>query len=839
MAKEKETKYQQPVRDLSYWFSDQSFVPSSWKESTLWFAQSLFFAKLNSQPLVDPRRVAEYRKVNRMEINRQTYIDMIDPVTPMGGGGTAEFFASDFKANPINIHLDNILRARLDKIGETDTLEVNEIDKFAKSQRQIEKDKSIYQREFRRLINSINKDIGLPPIKENESPYDYAKALNGDDTKKKVDSISMLMDQIKTRIVDDKDWAIYERYVYKGDIERAFEMGIKHYMINQNKWRVKSELFIDDIRNFNSFCGRAYTDQTTGRLNIEYFSPETLFTNPFIEKNGEDILYWFRERDITFGDFVRQFGTTLTDEQLKEVFEINKIQGASHSQTWSQSSSKRRNSALIRVGYYAVLTQEDSKFSEEYVQNNIPTYIQKPLSWEPDTESNTQKRKIYNVWYSCYYIPPPGQTLNSSNIQASWQWQSQYIFNIEKDMDMYRYGTDMRYAKSQLVCWKDLRPSFTDVEQAYMPKIHTTWHKFQNCLVQDTTAIGLDYDLIGGLLNAVDEGNKINPDKPDSGTGGNGQDAAMAAWRSLKQGGIALLKFRDKNGQIVVPDPSKLFVMINSGHLEKAEKYLEIILNLYNQMVMSLAQSDVTQGITPKPRTPVEGIQAALEASDNGIWFIEKPVREMTIMFAERFVQHILCMVKEKKKYGAEQRWNEFADVIGLAQALMLEGIEDMEPEQIGLTVSLENTESTRQYIFNLANQMATNSQVSWESAGLVIDTLKYGSYKYAYALLMLAKNEQDRKNQEQEELLHQRQLELGQQQLQIAQTLEAAKAQGKNENIQTKGNVDAALDQQINQGKYQSQAALVQQRHDNKLESDQQKSTLKKEENTPSPIDI
>src|SRR5262249_54910827 len=146
---------------------------------------------------------------------------------------------------------------------------------------------------------------------------------------------------------------------------------------------------------------------------------------------------------------------------------------------------------------------------------------------------------------------------------------SQYIFNIKKNMDMYRYGVDLRYAKSELVIWMDDRPSFTDIEQAFMPKIHTTWHKFQNCLVQDTSALAIDYDLIGGLLNAVDEANKNNLDSPEKPTGGNGVDAGMQAWRSLKQGGMGFLKFRDKNGNVIVQDPTKLFVPINTGHLEK------------------------------------------------------------------------------------------------------------------------------------------------------------------------------------------------------------------------------------------------------------------------------
>ncbi len=433
MATTKVTATNQPVKDISVWYSDLAFVPESYKESQLWMAQMLFFAKLNSQPLVDAKRVAGYRKAARLEIDEGIYRNVVDPITPGNRGGTAEYFASDFKANPIYIHTENILRAKLDKIAQVNNIQVNEIDKFSKSQRQKDKDKTIHLRQFRKLINEINKEVGLPPITESESPYDYAKQLSGEDTGQKVDQISRLMEEIRMKVVEDKDWALYDRYVYKGDIERAFELGIRHYLINQNKWNIKSEFFIDDIKNFNAACGRWTIDQTTGRGLVYYTSPENLYTNTFYQKDGSDIMYWFEESDIPFSDFVRQFGTTLTDEQLKEVFELNKYSGAAHQMNWTNTATKRRDTSKIRVGYFSVLTQEDNNFSESYVDGNRqPSWERKPLSWKPEKDSDVQKRKIYNVWYSCYYIPPPGDVL-TRNASASWQWQSQFIFNIKKN----------------------------------------------------------------------------------------------------------------------------------------------------------------------------------------------------------------------------------------------------------------------------------------------------------------------------------------------------------------------------------------------------------------------
>lgn len=820
--KSKANQSKQPVTDLSYWASDLAFVPEDWKESRTWAAQKLFNLKLNCAPLVATDRVVNYRKLGRLDLDRQTYVNMVDPPTPSGLGGKADYFAADFKANPINIHLDNIVRAKMDKIGVVNKLQVNEIDKFAKSQRQLDKDKVIHQRVFRDIISYAIKELGgvLPPLSRSETAEEYITKLEGKNPSRGTDEVSRIIDQIKLKVKDDKTYALYERYAYKGEVERSFEMWMEHDLINQNKWRNVSQFFNDDLKNFNAAVGRCYTDETSGRQIVEYIEPNSFFTNPFTQEDGGDITDCFHEKNITFADFVKQFGTTLTNEQLKEVFLLNKVSSASgfgHNVDWTDQPTTQRNNARIRIGFASVLTQE-TKFSNEYVKNRTPEYTPNVDTWTPDKESAEQKQKIYNVWYSFYYVPPPTTTLNGTNSQASWNWQSRYIFNIKKNIDMYRYGIDYRYAKPDYVVWRDLRPSFTDIAQAYMPKIHNMWHKFQNSIIQDTTALAIDVDLITGLLNAVDEANNKDPENLAKGsTGGNGVDAGMEAWRSLKQGGMGFVKFRDKNGELLVPDPSKLFVPINTGHLEKAEKYLEMMLQLYEQLKIALAQSDVSEGQQGKPRTVTAAIEASLEASNNAMFFLEKPARELLIMFGERSVQWQLNMIKEKKKYGYEQRWNNYVEVVGLAQALMVEGLEDMNAEDIGLTISLEDTTQMREWIFQLANEMVKNKELSIDALALVVEVSKT-NYKFAMALLLLSAEEKSEENAQIADMQFQQQMKLKQMDLQTAQALVGAKSQGQQQAIDLQGQIDAKLAELSNQLKFQSQSQLKQQTTESRI---------------------
>ncbi len=811
MAKEKI-----PIRDLTLWESSLEFFPVDYKNAT-WISQYLFFHKNNSAQFLEPKRYATYMALERLHINTQEYINMVDPPTPMGGGGTAEYFAADFKEIPISQHLDNILRAKLDRIGDENQLQVNEIDKYAKGQRQREKDRILYQQEFRSLINEVNKDLNLPPIKDSESPYNYVRSLSGNSDSS--DVTENLIDYIRAQVNDSQDMALFMSYVYKGDIEKAFELGIQHYLINLNKWSVKCQFFNMDLKNFNKCCGQIYTDALSGRQTLDYINPTILYTNPFASMNGEDITRWNFEKNISFADFVRRFGMTLTNEQLQAVFELNKNQGGSHGMSWNQASGVRGAEANIRIGFMSCLTQDAEKFSEEYASGKIPAWQRKPLSWLPSKHTPTKyksdlKQKIYNVWYSCYYIPPPSSRL-SRNSQTDWAWQSQFIFDLRKDIDMYRFGVDLRYAKSTLVLWQDPRPSFTDIKEAYMPKIRTAWHNFQNCLINNIDAVGLSDDFIGAILNSADEADKISLEMPNKPVGGNGQDPKLTAMRMLKQGGMAFLKMTDRQGKPLV-DPSKFVVPVKNGMMEKAEQYLNIILQLYNLMTMSLAQNNLSEGQDPEPRTAVAGIQASLAAAEQGIWFVEKGSREFLVQCGERTIQWMLYIIKEHKRYKLDERWSELQSVLGLGNAMALESVEDYNPEEIGLTVTLEDVRAKKQFYSELAVQMLRDGKIEESDLELITSTIE-SNYKYGSTLLTIAakkakKEAADKMELEQQYIMQQKEADL-----KIAQALKQQDVQGKNENIMTEGKVKAMINDLLNKGKHASQAALMEQRGANK----------------------
>jgi len=302
----------QPVSDKSLFYTDLAYTLPGLKEKAIWMAQSIFYMKRNSIPFVDGKKLEEYRGFDRLEIDENLYRQMVDPPSPMDDkNGRAEFFSADFKAYPIDNHLNNIVRGVIEKLP--NLLRTKVIDPIAKRQEQKDKEKIIYADLYRRIINAFAEAVGLPKIGDTQDPYAYIDNLANKDFDKLADTIGDPIQQIQNRIKSDDELRLYFQYVYRNGIELAFDMAIQHYLIEQNKYNIRQELFINDFMHVNAYCGRVYIDLLTGRPVVEYIDPASLYTSPFFERNGDDMVYWFYEKNVSIPDFERMLGAQLTN----------------------------------------------------------------------------------------------------------------------------------------------------------------------------------------------------------------------------------------------------------------------------------------------------------------------------------------------------------------------------------------------------------------------------------------------------------------------------------------------------------------------------------------------
>lgn len=811
MAKSKTAPKNIPINNAQQiWFSDLNNIPAE-NKNELWAAMALYYMKKNSRLFLDPVRAAAYRSTDSLQLEERIYKEMVDPTTPMGGGGQASYFSADWKANPSYLKLKSIVKAKLSKSGKQ--LEVNMTDKYAKTRKMEHNYTILYRDLFRNIINEYAPMVGLPPISKEQDPFKWVKnTFQNEEAKGQptTDLVDNYIDLIKNQITDSKDLAMYNEMIYKGDYEKAFELGMQYYLFSLNKYKDRYESdFIDDVMHFNKACGEWYTDEITGRPVVERFVGEKLWVSNFKRKDGEDLLFYFTEYDITFADFAKTMGRNMTEQQLKKVFDYQKAQGStSGMMTWANdlaTPNSARDNSMIRIGRAGILSQDISVYMGD-VEGMRPM----PVTWKPMEGDGKKIEKYYNVWYSFYYVPPTTNSINNSD----FAWQSQYIFDIKKNQDQQRYGEDGRYSKPPLVIYDNSnQASFTDITQYYMPKIHFASHKFQNCLVNDLDAVALADDFIGGLLGAVDESNKINPGNPNEATGGNGRDAMMEQWKMIQQGGKGFLKMTDKHGQLII-DPSKLVIPIKNGYLDKAEKYLAVIAIQYDEMVRVLGQSNASTGETIKPRTPVAAIQESLKSSEDSVFDIQKTYEAFLKIYGERMIQYIIQIAQEATK-GYTKRWEEFLDNVGYANGLAIEGMADVPPESVGLTVEYTDTEAKKQFLMDLATEYVKGGMLDETFLDLL---LSVDNWKMGFTLFRIGVKQRKKEAQEEAAIQQQYIMQQKQMDLQIAQVLAGAKTDGKLAEIQKQAEMQNMINQALNDAKYKTQSALKSETTNNRI---------------------
>ena len=832
MAKTKKLKKEDlPISDRTNFFSDISFIPPEDKNE-VWAAQIIYFAKKNARLFLDQKRAREYRKTDLLEIDKNEINQMFDPITPEGGGGEAKYVSADRKANPIYIHLLNNMRADIQRMGKQ--IEANFTDKYSKTRKMRDSYKALYSRQVRAIINDFCKELGIPQISESQDPYKWIKNFSehqekgGDGKEMGNDVVSKFSDLIKNKIESNEDLMLYNEMVYKGDYEQAIEKGIDYYMFKLNRWddRHADDIF-DDIRHFNKACLEWYTDRITGRPVIERFDPALLWVSPFKLKDGEDIQYYFTEYDITFADFIKTVGFGLKPEKLKEVFLWNKSQGSCHGTSWIENierPNRTRDNALIRLGRCAVLSQ-DYKVFIDGVDASWPQYDKESMTWgkyKANEYEIDREQLNYNVWRTFYYIPPTAAQLSN----ADYAWQANFIFNIQVNQDQFRTGEDGRFSKCPLVIYDNgKQASTTDIVQAFMGKINFAWQSYQNCLVNDIDATILSDEFMGGLLSAVDEENAINPGEGREPTGGNESAAAKEQWKMIKQAGKGFIKMVDKQGKALM-DPSKLVLVYKNGYLERADKWAGQIVYLYSQLTTALGNDQNAS----KPRVATAGIQEAVKGSENSRWFMQKGFEFIIKATAERFVRYILMCGQEAKELHAPDRYEEFKNILGVTDGLLIEGLEDVPPESVGLSINYVDNSGKKEFVMELAKNYIAQGKLDDDILYLIMGS---DNWKSSFCLMRMSLTKKKKEAAAQAELQHQQIMEQKDADLKIAMALNKSKADGKNSNIMTQGKVQAMLDEQLNKLKAETMSESKDQISNNKQKENDQKAKLQRQGET------
>jgi len=788
------------------------YIPIEQKDK-LWAAQVLYFNKTVSYKLVDSETIAKFRDKDKGKIDKQALIDIIDPKMPDGTGGTADYFSADWKGNPIYLHLRRIQKAKLDQLPISH--QVRAADEYAQTTRQKENSKMLGRKMFIEFVNSINKELGIPQLRPDEDPFKYAEKLAAGQgaasqtgSKKgmvqNADRTTSIIDSIKASIDDNEGISLYNTYIHKDGAEIAIELGIEYYLTT-NKFQILREQILSDLINFNRYAFRWYTSKTTGEPVIEVLDLNDVKVSKFKKLDGSDHTHWYIEYNITFGDFVRMFGANRSEQELRDIFELNRHNGygsTGHGLQWDRCSSLQRDGALIRIGYTEWETQNMEVYGEGYFRGNF-RYNKMDSKWIPPKESpytdSKREERHYNCWYKMYYIPIHG--MGSSDVAStSFEDQAKYIYDFGPLQDQVRDGEDKQYSKSSLILWKSEEPSWAEIEDRFMGKIDLLWQQFQNDLANAMPhGQWFNEEIITESLQLLDEGQR------------EGKDNITEVIRKLKQTGYGWGKMFTKDGKPIPP-----FTEIKTGHLASAMERLTMIFQIYQLLMQCLGKNDISSGQAPKPRQALGGIEKALEASDDSTYYIQKAFIDGYTELGKRMLYYFKEIVAEKNS----RRLQEFRDIVGMAQSYALEAIDGIPLRNLGLTVDMANTQEANAFL----NQFALEASTAPNGLMDPVDALELtfiNNVKYKYAILRLKAKQRRKQMMEERENERNYQMQLLNAQNQIEQNKLQTTFQNQLKVMEVENRLDAKLLEFETRLKTMSQLEQKDKIKDNRIEQE------------------
>jgi type II secretory pathway component PulJ len=785
-----------------------------------WAAQVLFFNKTVGKHLVNPDEAKFFRDLEVGKINVADYKKIIEPVLPDGTGGEAEYFKSNWDANPIFIHLQNIQDAELKKIPINIVCKAS--DEFSMQEQQKENARIIGMKQMRNFINEMNANFGFRKLKEDEDPFEFINQMEqmaSSPQSPTQEQISTIVGSIKTSIETNDELALYNEYIYKNGAEIGIEMAIKEYMQVINRWSAISAKIIPDIQNFNTHCIEQYTTLTTGEPKLSWLDPSKVIISDFQMNDLSDHTFWLTEFDMSFGEFVRRFGANLTPKQLEQIFIKNRsFHGIQES--YDRLTVFQRNAAKVRVGYMEFETQNMDVYTK-YIYEGNERFKKLPPEEHDYAPSRLGKKKYnaervekhYNVWYKLYYTPLDTTGYNSQNV--SFKDQAELIFEFDLLQDQQREkGDDRRYSKSSLVGYKDRRMSFARIVHTYMPWMNLLWQQFQNDIANSRPdGVIWAKEVIEGMMQYIDTGQKDKSKR------------VMEYIKMLHQTGSGISSVVDKDGNPIDVTP---FVKTSLNSLDTAANRLKLMAELYQLMTQALGISPIAEGRDPKPRQNMGGITAALESGSNSRYYLEEAYLSTVKNIAERLLYYIKDVVDEGEN---SKRFKDLIDIIGRPNAYALLTLKDVPLHKLHLSVENLMTEEMKARILQLADSMAAAGQLSPD---IVIFLSMIENAKYAYAILSIKIKAAQRKAAQESQIQAQLQKEdkMFENQLKLEQI--KATAQGNFDIKQMAMQWEARITQLEEDLKREGQLQKISAANKNKVEQDVVNHTLEmRRENT------
>ena len=667
------------------------------------------------------------------------------------------FKISDYKNCPLIYPLLNTLQEKIIEIPHS--IEISAQDNFSKDERVKMRESILARERVMDIINSVKKQLGEPMV-------GFESKLS--DTENPEEEIT----QIRNELSDNYSLSMAEKLGgLKVGLEMATEMATNHYLSHLEVKKLYGYELASSIIGTNTAALRFYTDINNGTPKVRIVKSSRLRVNSFNRKDGKDIDSISDEYTCTFKEYMDEVGYKIPAQDNLQLFRWHsdyKNDPITVDNLYTDTNYDKK----VKIGYAEFIVLEQSE-SGKYIQ----------------------KTKCI------YYVG--GQGVESGSVPP------EKILLIQDLQDQQLEGENLKYSQtSYIICkaidrgitaWQMLRTEYERLNSLYFE-----WINIFRAFVPNGGVFAYE-----AFLELAKKVVSVN-DTETAGTHATRvPKMTLELIKRYSDSGIALVTaFKGDEG--VEPNVRVSLPSLQNGALDDLIRLSSLIYQQYQNMLRGIGYNENMLGAIPKARTTAKSINSANAYSSYTTNFLDEIYKDVILRLSHKLVYYTSLVATEfndklePKNYRAKVLKNIIGDTATASLSIRKYNID---LDLISVNIEIESTEDDFVFLYNTASMYLQIGKINPED---IIYLKSIENYKYASLYLLAAIKRKERKDIDMQISVMQQQQAA---QAQAQQEALAIQAQNKNQEAE----IEARLVQLENQGKYQGQMQVAEQKDENK----------------------
>lgn len=549
----------------------------------------------------------------------------------------------------------------------------------------------------------------------------YMNLILGDVSKKLEETSGIsLVDKSLPVPEDEEDLNVYADTTLKLAVEAALEVCLK-YIFNANEYDdVLKERIIRDLITLKMCATKEYFDENDD-IRMRYVDPANLVVPYTVDPYFRDLEYTGEVHKMTFTQFVELTGGKLSKEEYEDVYK--KVGGNVQQLNLSEEHGRYyiNNSGLYGNYKDYYLTVLDFEFASN--NHNITkekTYVtetdfllkDRNQDYVPPKDSK-YKKEVISKSYRVYY-------------EGSWVVGSDCIFNYGLQKNMSRPKSGNSYSAKPKSRYNIIAPNIFDTENKSIVE--------QMIPFDDQISLA-NLKLQQAMIKARPSGIAVDASALEEVLRGKGNDYLdpLEVIKIFDQTGNIFYRSQSLDGDEGMINQKPIFDLPNGLH-QSALSFITIYNHNLDMIRNVTGINEMRDGSTPNSKSLVGVQKLSVLHSRNSTKFLNDAY---LYMFKSLAKGAALMLQTSALKNGLKR----YSLAIGKESLDILEIVKDLPYIELGIDVNVLPDAEERAYLDGLIQAALTNGSIELEDAMMIRDVSKVSIKKATHLLRKLRKD--------------------------------------------------------------------------------------------------